>query len=167
MLTDTVLLLQTPPLENPLQGWLDVMTLVLNIGYALATRGYLLLILVGFALYVTGVSDVLAKVIVGAGIFIYFFGPFVIGQVVGFVGVEPVTSETARLIWQSVMGMPDVDLVYMVLVVSDLVASVCVLAGAILYFTPSTNDLRSRGQSLIVRSLMFAPVLAYLHIFPW
>ncbi|MFX1367593.1 MAG: hypothetical protein ACFFAY_03240, partial [Promethearchaeota archaeon] len=67
----------------------------------------------------------------------------------------------------SLIGMTDAEIVSLLVLLGDMLAATCVLVGAILYFTPSANDLKSRGQSLIVRAIMFAPILAFFHITPW
>jgi hypothetical protein len=101
------------------------------------------------------------------GIVIYIVGPFLLNFFAGVVGVEVVTLEGATTAWLSLIGMTDAEIVSLIVLIGDMVAAVCILAGAILYFTPSSNDLKSRGQSLIVRALMFAPVLAFFHIASW
>jgi hypothetical protein len=134
---------------------------------ALAIRGYLILVLVGFMVYVTGLSDGLGKGLVGFGVVIYVVGPLLLNFFAGVVGVETVTLEGATSAWLSLIGMTDAEIVGLLVLLGDMVAATCVLVGAILYFTPSANDLKSRGQSLMVRALMFAPVLAFFHIAPW
>ena len=153
-----------PTVPSPFLGILD---LILNVMMALAIRGYLILVLVGFMIYVTGLSDGLGKLLVGTGVVIYVAGPLLLNFFAGVVGVETVTLEGATSAWLTLIGMTDVEIVSLLVLLGDMVAATCVLAGAILYFTPSANDLKSRGQSLMVRAIMFAPILAFFHIAPW
>ncbi|MFW9795135.1 MAG: hypothetical protein ACFFEE_12575, partial [Candidatus Thorarchaeota archaeon] len=69
--------------------------------------------------------------------------------------------------WLRIVGMSDAELITILLWLGDAIACICLLAGAILYFTPSANDFTSRGRSLMVRALMFAPVLAFFHVAVW
>jgi len=148
------------------ESWFVTMGQILNVLFALAIRGYLLLILVGLMLYATGLSDGLSKVLVAFGIGLYFGGPLIVNIVAGFSSVELVTMESATLAWSQFFGMSDAEIVYVLVWIGDAIAGICCLAGAVLYFTPSTKELRSRGQSLIVRSLMLAPVLVFFHLTP-
>ncbi|MGY5874698.1 MAG: hypothetical protein RTU30_03035 [Candidatus Thorarchaeota archaeon] len=157
-------------LQLPTEGysqWLDAMSDILNIFLALSIRGYLILILVGMMVYVTGVSDGTAKILVGAGVVLYFVGPFILDIIAGMAGVAQPTIEQATSSWLHLVGMTDADTIALIVTIGDILLAVCVLAGAILYFTPSSNDLMSRGRSLIVRGLMLAPVLVFFHVAPW
>ncbi|MDH4214362.1 MAG: hypothetical protein OEV85_10605 [Candidatus Thorarchaeota archaeon] len=148
------------------EAWFATMSQILNALFAFAIRGYLLLILVGLILYATGLSDGLSKVLVAFGIGLYFGGPLVVNLVASFSSIAPVTMESATLAWLQLFGMTDAEIVYVLVWVGDVIAGICCLTGAILYFTPSPNDFKSRGQSLIVRSLMLAPILVFFHITP-
>lgn len=148
------------------ESWFAAMTQILNVLFALAIRGYLLLILVGLILYATGLSDGLSKVLIVFGIGLYIGGPLVVNIIASFSSVELVTMESATLAWLQLFGMSDADIVYVLVWIGDAIAGLCCLAGAVLYFTPSTKELKSRGQSLIVRSLLLAPVLVFFHISP-
>ena len=148
-------------------SFLDILDTALNVMLALIVRGYLIFVLVGFMIYVTGISDNLGKLLVGMGIVLYVIGPILLDFFVSLVGLETITIEGATHTWLSLIGMTDAEVIALIVLIGDMVAVTCVLAGAILYFTPSSNDFKSRGQSLIVRALMFAPVLAFFHITPW
>lgn len=164
----SILLLQELPFDPTVPSpFLDILDLFLNVMMALAIRGYLILVLVGFMIYVTGLSDGLGKILVGAGAVIYVAGPLLLNFFAGVVGVEAVTLEGATTAWLSLVGMTDVEIVSLLVLLGDMIAAICALVGAILYFTPSANDLKSRGQSLMVRALIFAPILAFFHIAPW
>jgi hypothetical protein len=146
---------------------MDLAGLILNVLLALIIRGYLMLVLVGFMIYVTGLSDGLGKILVVGGVVIYIAGPIVLDLFAGVVGAGPISLEGATSAWLGLIGMTDADLVYLLVTIGDIVAAVCILAGAIMYFTPLSGDLKSRGQSLIVRALLFAPILAFFHVAPW
>jgi hypothetical protein len=143
------------------------MTLVFNLGYAMAIRGYLLLVLVGLMIYVTGLSDTLSKVLVVTGVILYLAGPVLINYVASLAGVETLSTESALLVWLNTFGMTDGELIDVLVTIGGFVDSTCALAGAIMYFTPSSGDLKSRGQSLVVRALLFAPVLVFFYVSPW
>ncbi|MFX1263415.1 MAG: hypothetical protein ACFFAZ_15145 [Promethearchaeota archaeon] len=164
-----ILSLMVPsPFEIPTYGpWMDIAGLMLNMLLALFIRGYLLLVLVGFMIYVTGLSDGLGKILVVAGVAIYIFGPFILDVFAGIIGAGPVTLETATSAWLSLIGMTDAELVFLLVTIGDIVAAVCILSGAIMYFTPLSGNLKSRGQSLMIRALLFAPILAFFHVAPW
>ena len=166
-LSPLLVLLQNPFDPTVPAPFLETLDLILNVMMALSIRGYLILVLVGFMVYVTGFSDGLGKALVGFGIVIYVAGPFLLNFFAGVVGIETVTLEGATTAWLSLIGMTDTEIVGLLVLIGDMVAAACILSGAILYFTPSSNDLKSRGQSLMVRALMFAPVLAFFHIMPW
>ena len=155
------------PLPNTYLDWPDLMSDILNAFLAFTIRGYLVLILVGLMIYATGLSDGLAKGLVIGGIIIYFIGPFILDFVSGIIGINPPTIEQATMSWLAIFGMPDAEIIAFIVTIGDLVIAVCVLTGAILYFTPSSPDLHSRGQSLIVRGLILAPMLLFFHLAPW
>lgn len=148
-------------------SFLDMLDTALNVMLALIIRGYLIFVLVGFMIYVTGISDGLGKILVGMGIVLYVIGPILLDFFVSLIGLETITIEGATNTWLRLIGMTDAEVIALIVLIGDMVAVTCVLAGAILYFTPSSSDLKSRGQSLIVRALMFAPVLVFFHITPW
>ncbi|TXT56622.1 MAG: conserved membrane protein of unknown function [Candidatus Thorarchaeota archaeon] len=160
-------LLMQLPTDFQYPPFFDSLEVALRVLFALAVRGYLLLVITGFMVYVTGLSDGFGKFLVIAGIFLYLVGPFIANLFAQAAGFDPITMEMAKLEWLRVLGMSDGELFSILIVFGDIVAAICCLAGAILYFTPSSDDLRSRGHSLIVRSLMFAPILIYFHITPW
>ncbi len=156
------------PFEIPIYGpWMDLAGLMLNVLFALIIRGYLMLVLVGFMIYVTGLSDGLGKLLVAAGVVIYILGPLILNLFAGIIGTGPISLESATSAWLGLIGMTDAELVYLLVTIGDIVAAVCLLSGAIMYFTPLSGDLKSRGQSLIVRALLFAPILAFFHVAPW
>lgn len=158
------LMIQSPVEFGP---WMDIAGLILDLMLALAIRGYLILILVGFMVYVTGLSDGLGKTLIVGGVIIYVAGPYLLNFFAGIIGTGPVTLENATSAWLNLIGMTDVEFVQILVTVGDIIAAVCILAGAIMYFTPLSGDLKTRGQSLIVRALLFAPVLAFFHVAPW
>ncbi len=152
---------------TPPQFWTSMMTLILNGLYALAIRGYLVLVIIGLIVYATGLSDGLAKTLVAFGIGFYILGPIIINLFAHFSSVEPVTPQSATLYWLDLFGMSDTDMIYLFVWIGDIVAAMCCLIGAILYFTPTDNGLTARGKSLIVRALILAPVLAFFHVAPY
>ena len=162
----TLMIAQSPFDVTLPEAWFAAMAQILNVMFALAIRGYLLLLLVGLILYTTGLSDGLSKVLVAFGIGLYFGGPLIVNLVASFSTIAPVTMESATFAWLQLFGMTDAEIVYVLVWVGEAVAGICCLAGAILYFTPSTKDFKSRGQSLIVRSLILAPILVFFHITP-
>ncbi len=159
-------MLQTP-FTTPFQEWLDGMTLIFNLGYAMVIRGYFLLLLIGFMIYVTGLSDTLSKALVIAGIVLYIGGPPIINLFAGMLGVGTVSADEALATWLNFVGIGDAEFIHLLIMIGGIVLSVCGLSGAILYFTPASNDLKVRGQSLIVRALILAPVLAFFQLAPW
>ena len=162
-----ILLLQSPfDLQMP-ENWFSIIGDVLNVLFALAIRGYLIIILIGLMVFATGFSDGFSKILVGLGIALYFGGPFIVNLVGQFSGIEPVTLESATAAWLRIVGMTDAELITVLVWLGDAIACICLLAGAILYFTPSANDLTSRGKSLMVRAMMLAPVLVFFHVAAW
>ena len=161
------LLFQSPFDFQVPDAWFSTVYDILNVFFALAIRGYLILVLIGMMVYATGLSDGLAKVLVGFGIVLYFGGPFILNIFGQLSGVETVTIESATTTWLRVVGMTDTELISLLVWLGDAVAATCILVGAILYFTPNANDLTARGKSLIVRALILAPVLAFVHVAVW
>jgi len=161
------LLLQVLPGGSSFPTWVAIMEKVFNGLYAFAVRGYLLLVLVGFMIYLTGLNDGLAKALVVVGVIIYIAGPYVIGFFAAMAGVQTLTIESATSTWLSLFGMADSEMVAMLLFLGDILFAICTLSGAILYFTPSSNDLKAKGHSLMVRALMLAPVLVFFNVSPW
>ncbi|MFW9909096.1 MAG: hypothetical protein ACFFEF_11005 [Candidatus Thorarchaeota archaeon] len=161
------LLLQTPFEVTPLPEWLGVIETILNLLYAVSVNGYLLFILIGFMVYTTGLSDGFAKGLVVTGIGIYFVGPMFANFLASAAGLGMLSFDNATATWYGVFGLYESQLVALLIAIGDIVAAVCVLVGAILYFNPTSGDLKSRGHSLVVRALIFAPILAFLHIAPW
>ena len=143
------------------------MTLILNALYALAIRGYLILVILGLIVYATGLSDELAKTLVAFGIGLYIFGPIVVNLFASSAAVGPVTPQSATSAWLGIFGMSDSEMIYLFVWIGDIVAATCCLAGAILYFTPSDKGLTERGKSLIVRALILAPILVFFHAAPY
>ena len=163
----SLLLLQSPfDLQMP-ENWFVIIGDILNVVYVLAIRGYLIFVLIGLMIFATGFSDGLAKGLVAFGIILYFGGPFIVNLFAQFSGVEPITIEGATMAWLRIVGMTDAELITVLVWLGDAIASLCLLAGAVLYFTPSAKDLESRGKSLMVRALMFAPILAFFHVAAW
>lgn len=159
-------MLQTP-FTVPFQEWLDGMTLIFNLGYAMAIRGYFLLLLIGFMIYVTGLSDTLSKALVVAGVVLYIAGPPVINLFAGMAGIGVISVDEALATWMNFVGISDAEFIHLLIMIGGILLSVCGLSGAILYFTPASSDLKARGQSLIVRALILAPVLAFFQLVPW
>jgi len=147
--------------------WPPIMSLILNVFYALAIRGYLILVLVGLIIYATGLSDGLGKGLVIFGFGFYILGPIIINIFASFSAVDPVTPQSATLAWLDLFGMSDADMIYVLVWVGDIIAATCCLAGTILYFTPTDNGFTARGKSLIVRALILAPVLTFFHVAPY
>ncbi|MFW9786838.1 MAG: hypothetical protein ACFFE2_15405 [Candidatus Thorarchaeota archaeon] len=167
MVNLVLLLLQSPfDLQLP-ETWFSMVSDILNVFFMLAIRGYLIFVLVGLMIYATGLSDGLAKFLVGLGIVLYFVGPFIVNLFGQFSGVEPITFESATTAWLHFVGMSDTEILSFVIWLGDAVAAICLLVGAILYFTPNANDLTGKGKSLMVRALMLAPVLAFFHVTVW
>jgi hypothetical protein len=149
------------------ENWFNTVSDILNVFFALAIRGYLIFVLIGFMVYATGLGDGLAKFLVGLGIVLYFVGPLIVNLFAQFSGVETITLESATTAWLQFVGMSDVELISLLVWLGDAVAAICLLVGAILYFTPNANDITGKGKSLIVRALMLAPILAFLHVVVW
>ena len=122
---------------------------IFNIFLAISIRGYLVLILVGLMVYATGTSDGTAKILVGGGIGLYFLGPFVLDILAGLAGVSPPNIEQATSAWLRVFGMTDADTIAIIVTIGDIILAVCVLVGAILYFTHSSSDFMSRRRKLL------------------
>jgi hypothetical protein len=160
-------LLQENPFDgSPLPEWIAAVELLLNLVYAFAINGFLVLILLGFMIYTTGLFDGLAKTLVVTGIALYIVGPTIATSLASVAGIGALSFEAATATWYSIFGLYESELVGILLIIGDFVAAACVVIGAILYFTPTSGDLKSRGYSLIVRALIFAPILAFLHIAP-
>ncbi|MHA2235166.1 MAG: hypothetical protein ACXABH_07555 [Candidatus Thorarchaeota archaeon] len=162
-----LLLLQSPfDLQMP-ENWFAIIGDLLDVLYTLAIRGFMIFVLIGLMIFATGISDGLSKGLVAFGIILYFVGPYVVNLFGHFNGFEPITIESATSAWLRVIGMTDVELISVLVWFGDAIVSLCLLTGAVLYFTPSAKDLEARGRSLIVRALMFAPILAFFHIVSW
>lgn len=147
--------------------WLPTLEQILTVLYAVAIRGYLIFILLGFIIYTTTYVDGFGKFLVGAGFFLYFVGPLIINVFAQATTIELVTFENATLAWSNLVGMPDADLINTIVWIGDVVGAICCLTGAILYFTKTANDLESKGKSLITRSLILFAVLAFFHFTPY
>jgi hypothetical protein len=161
-----ILLAQSPFDFQPPAFWLPTAEQILTIFYAVAIRGYLILLLIGFIVYTTTYVDGLGKFMVGAAFFFYFGGPIVINLLADIATVGPITFEAAAQVWTHLIGMPDADFIFTVVWIGDLVGAICLLSGAILYFTKTANDLESKGKSLIIRSLILFAVLSYFYVAP-
>jgi len=159
--------LQQPVFDGPFTSWSDFISFVLNIMLALSIRGYLIFVLIGLMIYMTGLSDGLSKTLVLVGIALYLISPFILGVLVETAGVNPITLESATYAWLGLIGIADTELIAILIFLGDALMALCILIGAILYFTPTSNDLKKRGQSLIVRALILAPVLVFFHLSPW
>ncbi|MFW9814082.1 MAG: hypothetical protein ACFFF9_16585 [Candidatus Thorarchaeota archaeon] len=166
MVDSLSLLLLQSPFDVPSE-WFAIIGDILNVAYVLTIRGYLIFVLIGLMIFATGFSDGLSKGLVAFGVVLYFAGPFIVNLFAQFSGVETITLESATIVWLRIVGMTDAELIAVLVWLGDAIASLCLLAGAVLYFTPSAKDLESRGKSLMVRALMFAPVLAFFHIVAW
>ncbi len=162
-----VLLLQLPIDDTPFPFWSETISQILNIFLALTLRGYLLFVLLGFMVYLTGLSDGFAKTLVVLGIILYLVGPHVLHLVSGIAGIEAPTLTEATLAWAGFSDLTDSELIALLLSFGDTLAAIGMLSGAILYFVPSSSELNSKGRSLMVRALMLAPVLVFLHVSPW
>lgn len=164
----SVAILQAPLQFQPFPSWwFSVLETVLNAAYAIAIRGYLLIVLIGLMLYMTGMCDELGKILVVGGVGIYLVGPYLVSLFAAVAGIEPITLESATSAWLKVFAMSDSELIALIVTLAEVLAAICCLAGAIMYFVPSSNELRSRGQSLIVRALILAPVLVFFQASPW
>nr|KXH77546.1 MAG: hypothetical protein AM324_00210 [Candidatus Thorarchaeota archaeon SMTZ1-83] len=166
-LTVCLLILQNPFEFPSFDSIIEMADLILNLALAFAIRGYLVFVLVGFMVYVTGLSDGLAKGLVVAGVALYIVGPPVLDYFVDIVGVDPLTFEGAKIAWLEYIGMTDAEFIHTLVTIGDVIVAVAILAGAILYFTPLAGDLKSKGQSLIVRAILLTPVLGFFHVTAW
>ncbi len=162
-----MMLFQLPFESIPFPGWFDAIEIVLNLLYALAARGYVILILLGFMVYITGLNDSLSKTLVIMGIALFLVGSQLIIMITASAGVSAISIESATATWFAVFGLADSELFAILRAFASVEVAICVLSGAILFFTPSSNDLKSRGHSLIVRGLIFAPILAFMYYVPW
>jgi hypothetical protein len=117
-------------------------------------------------IYATGLNDGLSKVLITMAVLLYFVAPLILDLFTGFAGAEPITLENATTAWLETFGLTDGEFVNLLVISGECVAAVCVLVGAILYFTPSSSELKDRGQSLMVRSLILAPILIFFQLTP-
>jgi len=161
------LLLELPFEVQMPDTWLNTIGEILNVFFALVIRGYLILILIGMMIYATSLSDGLAKSLVILGIGLYFGGPIIINILGHFSGIETITLESATSAWLHLLGMTDAEVISILVWLGDAVAAICMLVGAIFYFTPTANDMTGKGKSLMIRALMLAPILAFFHIAAW
>jgi hypothetical protein len=169
MLPDAVpiLMAQIPPDFALPSDFLGILSFLLNMFYALAIRGYLIFILIGFIVYTTTYGDGFGKFMVAVGLFLFFAGPLIANVFAYFTTVDLITTESATQTWLGFLGMSDADLIYTIVWIGDAVGAICCLTGAILYFTKTVNDLESKGKSLIVRSLMLFAILSFFHVAPY
>ncbi len=163
----SILMAQSPFEFGVPDFWLPTLEQILTVLYAVAIRGYLIFLLIGFIVYTTTYVDGLGKFMVGAGVFLFFGGPILINSLAQLATLEHVSLETATLAWTNLVGMPDADIIYTMLWIGDLVGAICLLTGAILYFTKAAGDLETKGKSLIIRSLILLAILSYFHIAPF
>ena len=146
---------------------MDTFEQILTVLYAVAIRGYLIFLLIGLIVYTTTYVDGLGKFMVGASLFLYFAGPIIINSLAQLATLEQVSFENATMAWTNLVGMPDADIIYTMLWIGDLVGAICLLTGAILYFTKTSSDLEIKGKSLIIRSLILFAILSYFHLAPF
>jgi len=143
------------------------LTTLLNLLYAVAVNGYLILVLLGFIIFATGLSDGTAKGLVIFGVFLFFLGPIISNYFASLAGLGVLTLESATSTFYGVFGMYESQVVELIVLLGDAVMAVCILVGAILYFNPTSGDLKARGHSLMVRGVMLAPILAFMHVVPF
>ena len=169
MLLDAVAisLAQNPFEFVPPDYMFPIISQILNVFYALAIRGYLIFILIGFIVYATTYVDGFGKFMVAAGFFLYFVGPLLVNVFGHFAAVELITFESATTAWLGFFGMSDADMIYTIMWIGDAIGAICCLTGAILYFTKAAGDLESKGKTLIIRSLILFAILAYFHVAPY
>ncbi len=161
-----ILMQQTPFQFDFGTDYIAAIRSILNVLYALSINGFVIFILVGFMVFATGLSDGTAKGLVFAGVLLYFIGPMVTNALASLAGVGGLTIESATTTFYSIFGMYESQMIALLVMIGDGVMAICILVGAILYFNPTASDLKSRGHSLIVRGIMLAPILAYMHIVP-
>jgi hypothetical protein len=166
-ISTVIFLIMQVPFDTALPQWVDTMGDIFKVFLALAIRGYLIFLLLGFMIYATGLNDGLSKALITMAVFLYFVAPFIIDIFAGFSGAEPITMENATRAWLETFGLTDGEFVSLLVTLGECVAAVCVLTGAILYFTPSSNEHKARGQSLMVRSVILAPILVFFQLAPW
>jgi len=162
-----LLMVQIPPDFAYPSDYLGILSFLLNIFYALAIRGYLIFILIGFIIYATTYSDGFGKFMVAVGFFLFFAGPLIANVFAYFTATELVTFESATQTWLSFFGMSDADFIYTIVWIGDAVGAICCLTGAILYLTKTANDMESKGKSLLIRSLILFAILSYFHVAPY
>jgi hypothetical protein len=155
--------MQIPFEEIALPSYLDMLDKALHALYALSVRGYIVFILAGMMIYATSLGDGTAKGLIIGGIALYFLGPFVVTYMMNVAGLGPIDTEKAEVVWRGLFGIGDLDILALSLMIGDALVAVLLLAGAILYFTPSSKDLKNKGQSIITRSLVLSPVLVFFH----
>ncbi|MGV9169089.1 MAG: hypothetical protein ACOC38_04010 [Promethearchaeia archaeon] len=160
-------LLQFPFDFDPPTQWFEIMNRLLNLILALSTRGFLLFVLLGLMIFATGLSDALSKSLVCFGIGSYFTGPYVVDAIADFCNVTPATQHDAESVWYNTLGLTYLQLVSLLMIFVEIIAAIAILTGAILYFTPSSPDLKSKGHSLLIRGFMIASILAFIHAVPW
>lgn len=163
----SLMMAQSPFEFAPPEYWFSTVTLILNALYAIAIRGYLIFILIGFIIYTTTYVDGFAKTLVGIGFFLYFAGPILVNVFAQLSAVELVTFESATLVWLNSFGIPDADIIYTIVLIGNAVAAICCLTGAILYFTKAAGDLEAQGKSLIIRSLILFAILSFFYGAPY
>ena len=158
----------TPPFDSSsFEAWQGIMENILNLFFVLSMKGYILLLVLGFMVYATTLGDSFAKTLVVLSVFFYFAGPLVVNMFANSAGLAIMSIDDATQIWVQTFGLTDAELLYVLLAIGDFVAAVVILVGAILYFNPSSSDLKSKGHSLIVRGLILLPVLAFVYLIPW
>lgn len=118
-------------------------------------------------IFATGLSDGLSKHLVGFGIGVYFLGPYVVRAVAGYCDVTPANPHDAGLMWYRIIGLSYLELISLLVILAEIIVAVVILTGAILYFTPSSSDLKSKGHSLIIRGIVLGSILAFIHVIPW
>ncbi len=161
---DTLILMLQLSSDPDLAGYFNALRTLLSIAYAFALHGYLILVLLGFMVYATGLSDGTAKSLVLFGVFLFFAGPMTANFLAGFIGVDPITEADATAAFLSFFGMLEGEFLSLLVLFGDGVMAICIVVGAILYFNPTSNDLKSRGHSLMVRGVILAAVLSFVYV---
>ncbi len=152
------------PITDPFENWLHTMSGILNVAYAFSIRGYIMLIIIGMTLYVTGLNDLFSKFLVVGGTVISIIGPPLVLYIGSIARVEGITAENADMAWAFFLSFSDMEILRIIFILCSLVVSLCMLVGSILYFTPSSPELKTRGHSLIVRTFICVAVFLFLHM---
>ncbi len=156
-------MLQNTPL--PSFNGVDTVYNILVVAYVLCVRFYYVFLVIGLVVYASTLSDSAAKGSIIIGIVFY-----VLGNILGtIVDVENIALLLANVdfIPAQLLKLSDVETLPLVYAFGSAICAICVLVGAITYFTHLSPEMERTGKRLIVRSLIVLTIFVSLSAVIW